>query len=155
MHKQDKKQLEKWQNARTLNDLDTMVDMTIRDYAPIGLKGVNYYLMGYPQPSELERMTNRMGSGIYNFTWERGWAMSCTLYVHTSLGNREYLTDDDGTLYSYTEYQVKVELSWSSTTRSVAEAQAAITLYQEVTNLAALLQARIDQEGPHVHLSEK
>ena len=41
----------------------------------------------------------------------------------------------------------RVEVSWPSTNHSVAQAQASIALFQAVTNLAALIQASLDNEA--------
>lgn len=65
--------------------------------------------------------------------FERGWAINCTLSVNLAWTAEEV------------PCKAKVDVAWPSSTYSVAAAQAAIALHQEVVNLAALVQATLDE----------
>jgi hypothetical protein len=74
--------------------------------------------------------------------WDRAWGANCSLSIslhHASLEQEETRIVH--------HVRASVELSWSSTGRSPAEAVAAIALYRQVAELACLLEsvlARMD-----------
>lgn len=69
-----------------------------------------------------------------NVSWEAGWGIECSL----SCGiDRE------------------TEMGWSSTGRSVAQATAAIALYRMVTDFAALLECKRQEELGWVRQSDR
>ena len=63
----------------------------------------------------------------------RGWAISCNLSVELIWT----LQSEDS--------KAKVHVTWPANAYDIARAQASIALHQEVTNLAALLQASLDE----------
>ena len=62
--------------------------------------------------------------------YERGWGIGCRLNVAF-----DHVWDEVDI------FKIRIDVSWSSTTRDVASARAAIKLYTEVTDLAAELQS--------------
>ena len=76
----------------------------------------------------------------------RAWAVEASLYVKF---DRDYEPDavnpDDETQRAGC-YKLVVELSWSSTTRSVSGALASVKLYQELTEAAAEIEAVMSHE---------
>lgn len=73
--------------------------------------------------------------------WNRAWGVNCNLYI-----SFESAADKDRVQVGeqYAQYvNGKVQVSWSSTNRSPASARAAINLYNEVNDLACLLEALI------------
>ncbi len=71
--------------------------------------------------------------------WEQAWGIGCTLRVTFK---PDKLTDRSG--QSATYIRVSSDLSWSSSGRTVAQATAATTLYTQVIQLAALIEAATD-----------
>jgi hypothetical protein len=61
--------------------------------------------------------------GGLSWTWQRTWAVDCSLHVDI---------DDP-----------KVEVVWPSMHRTPAEARAAVALYSQVTDLACLLESML------------
>lgn len=71
--------------------------------------------------------------GHVSVSYERGWAMGCDLNISMAYGEPE--KEKNGTIH---EIRIaRVQVSWSSTGRTPAAALAAVTLYSEVTALAA------------------
>jgi hypothetical protein len=66
--------------------------------------------------------------------WERAWSVGCSLRV----GFRHETETYDGK--KIRRAYPTVEVSWSSTGRSVAAARASVALYAQVTDLAALVE---------------
>lgn len=78
--------------------------------------------------------------------WRWAWSVSVNLYVSFAFQKHENI--EDSVIHWYTP---KVEVSWSSTSRSPSTARAAIALYSEVTDLACVLQA-IGEDNPTYRL---
>lgn len=74
--------------------------------------------------------------------WRYAWAVSVNLYTSFNFYKSERI---EGTEIHW--YQPKIELSWSSTSRSPSTARASINLYTQATDLACLMQA-ISEEKP-------
>jgi len=73
--------------------------------------------------------------------YERGWGIGCRLNVAFDRVYDDRVVNPDEPLEAVEIYRIRIDVSWSSTTRDVAAARAAIKLYTEVTDLAAELQA--------------
>ena len=89
------------------------------------------------------------GYGWTNLTmeWERTWAVGCTLYVNfeRNLEERsERVSKGVSKKYVCEVYSVKVDVSWSGTSRSPAAARASVALYSQVADLATLIQAQLE-----------
>ncbi len=80
-------------------------------------------------------------AGNTHLTWEQGWGVSASLRV--AINREKRVHKRDGTHYYLS---VSCEISWSSTGHDVSRALAAITLYRQVTELAALLEATVSGE---------
>lgn len=84
----------------------------------------------------------QINKGLYtSVRIERGWGISADVFVNMAPGDMEEFTD--GTMM---RCNPRIEISWSSTGRTVSQAQASIALYQEITNLAALIEARLAEK---------
>jgi hypothetical protein len=77
---------------------------------------------------------------------ERGWAVSATLYVRMERDYDRVVTNPDNSDQKAFHYTLKTEVSWSGTSRSIAEATASVKLYQELIELAAEIEATIGRE---------
>jgi hypothetical protein len=78
-------------------------------------------------------------SSLY-LEWERAWTVSCTLSV--TFDSEREREEKDGETVSVTYLTTpKFSVSWGSTGRTTAQAQASVVLYQQIINLAALLEA--------------
>ncbi len=86
--------------------------------------------------------------GYLNLEFKRGWAVSCDLSIRCSSGERRPVHDRRGReIVGHVWIQKPiVEVCWSSTGRNVAAATAALALYREVTELAALIESRLAEE---------
>lgn len=89
-------------------------------------------------------------TGLSNYIhveFERGWAIGASLSIRLDREGREVANPDaapdlfDGV----GRLAAVVEVGWSSTSRTVAEATASLALYREVTELAAELEATLDR----------
>lgn len=98
-------------------------------------------------------------SGLY-FSFRRAWAVDCSLSVNfrragtdtVPAGESVRVRRSDETFQgpgALERYSLEVQVSWSSSHRSAAVAHAAVLLYQEVTGLAAELEAVFEQEAVH------
>ncbi len=76
------------------------------------------------------------GRDYLNIEWDRSWGVGCSL----SVSMRHNGIEREETRIVYHSKAV-VEVGWSSTCRSGAEAMAAIALYQQVAQLACLLES--------------
>jgi hypothetical protein len=76
---------------------------------------------------------------------ERAWAVDASLYVQFTRSDDTVENPDDPTQRAGS-YSVRTELSWGFTTRDVANAVAAIKLYQELTEIAAEIEAVMGRE---------
>jgi len=86
--------------------------------------------------------------GCLNLEFKRGWAVSCDLSIRLSSGDRRPVHERRGrevVAHMWVQRPI-VEVCWSSTGRSVAAATAALALYREVTELAALIESRLAEE---------
>lgn len=91
------------------------------------------------------------GSGSINIRCEPSWGVGADIsFAFRHAGPSS--TDEDGSGYSYTIMPVAFEakVSWSSTGRSMATAQAAVNLYQEAINLGCLVSAKAEEYEGHV-----
>lgn len=84
--------------------------------------------------SELVSPSNRIP--YVSLEWRYVWSLGVNLY--TSFPYRATEKDEEDTVHVY---DLRVEVSWSSTARSPACARAAINIYSQVTDLACLLEA--------------
>ena len=83
------------------------------------------------------------GADGISLDWERCWGVSGSLYLRfdckfekQTIGSKKDIKCEI--------YYPRVELSWSSTSRDIAGAVAAIDLYQSMTRLGALLQCQME-----------
>jgi hypothetical protein len=98
-------------------------------------------------PHGLKRDRNWNASSL-TFEFARGWSLSCTLSVSFTSGERTTVRGRErrGPHQTVFVQRPRVEVCWSSTGRSVAAATAALALYRDVTELAALIEARLAEE---------
>ena len=72
---------------------------------------------------------------------EKAFAVGCTLYVSANTDFSERVTGMEpigvGVQVSYTPCTIKCELSWSGTSRNLAQSQSSINLYTAMLALAA------------------
>jgi len=96
-------------------------------------------------PQGLKRDWN---TSSLTFEFARGWSLTCTLSVSFTCGERTKVRGRDRRAPQETAFvqRPRVEVCWSSTGRSVAAATAALALYRDVTELAALIDARLAEE---------
>jgi hypothetical protein len=76
---------------------------------------------------------------------ERAWAVDASLYVQFTQSD-DMVENPDDPKQRAGSYSVHAELSWGSTTRDVANAVAVIKLYQELTEVAAEIEAVMGHE---------
>lgn len=76
---------------------------------------------------------------------ERAWGVGATVYFSYDRSSDALVNPDDSNQRVYT-YSLKVEISWSGTSRSLAEATASIALYRELTEMAAEVEAIMQRE---------
>lgn len=84
----------------------------------------------------------------------RSWGVEANLYIRfdSNDSERERLVNPDNKDEWVYTYRLRVETSWSSTTRTLAESVASIKLYQELVEVAAEVEAMINREKVvHVH----
>ncbi|MBI2388665.1 MAG: hypothetical protein HYV09_03525 [Deltaproteobacteria bacterium] len=86
--------------------------------------------------------------GPLHVEFQRGSAIGCSLSISFGAMRREEARGAGRHAPTETVLvqQPRIEICWSSTGRSVATATAAIALYREVTELAALIAARLEGE---------
>lgn len=84
------------------------------------------------------------GADFLSVDWERSFAVGCSLDISLQRGRLEIEKGDGGAdTRAIHHIHARVNVSWSGTGRSTAEASAAIALYQQVTQLACLLEAML------------
>jgi len=83
--------------------------------------------------------------GYVDREWERGWGIGCRVSVRLELDFGARLVNPDEPREAVLFYRPKVEVGWSSTGRDVATARAAVRLYADVTDLAAEVQAVLEE----------
>lgn len=96
------------------------------------------------EPARLEHfLENAVAREEYDFgyEWERGWAVGCRIHV----GFRHEREAYDGKKVRRS-YPI-VDVTWSSTGRSVAAARASVVLYGQVTDLGALIEAVLAEDN--------
>jgi hypothetical protein len=103
----------------------------ILDYLP---KGQNQNQL----IKSLENSRNEPGFGSLYIEVERAWGVGATLRVNCNMSWTSHETSDGR---KFIQGELSTEVSWSSTGRDLATAQAAVALYQELINLGALVQA--------------
>jgi len=77
---------------------------------------------------------------------ERGWGLGVDLYVTIGQDYSSRVVNPDDKDECVFFHNVRVEITWSSTGRSVAKAHAAVTLYAEVVALAAEIEAVLAED---------
>lgn len=99
------------------------------------------------RPIAAARHDVRRGEGI-SVEIQRGAAISCHLAVSLDSGRRVPVKPRRSSeIVDHVWVQTaRVTVTWSSTDRSVAQAVAALALYREVVELAALVEARLAAE---------
>ncbi len=90
------------------------------------------------QLTRLAQLSNHGGRADAYLRYERAWSVDTTIYVNLSKESYEKRQE------THWRFRLSTELSWGSTTRGVAESVAAIHLYTQATQLAALLEASIN-----------
>lgn len=83
-------------------------------------------------------------SGV-SVTVERAWGVSADLYVRFESDYTAVSNPDDETQRAY-RYHVETKVTWSSTGRSLAEAQASVALYRELVDAMAEVEAVMSHE---------
>lgn len=98
-------------------------------------------------PHGLKRDRN-WNAAMLTFEFARGWSLTCSLSVTFTSGERTTMRGRERRAPHQTAYvqRPRVEVCWSSTGRGVAAATAALALYRDVTELAALVEARLAEE---------
>lgn len=81
-----------------------------------------------------------------SFEVERSWGAGATLYVRFEHDYDQNVTNPDDANQRAGEYHVKVEVRWSSTTRSLSESELALKVYRELLDAAHEVQAVMDRE---------
>jgi hypothetical protein len=101
---------------------------------------IRQHLPLIPGFRDSDRVEDRLQSAIaqhyLNIEWERGWGLGCSLSISIRHGRLEM---EETRIVHHRE--VRVEVGWSSTGRGPAEAVAAVALYQQVTQLACLIES--------------
>jgi hypothetical protein len=92
------------------------------------------------------RPFNISRGGSLNLEFKRAWAVTCDLAIRFSSGERRAVHGRRGEVSHVWIQRPIVEVCWSSTGRTVAAATAALALYREVTELAALVESRLAEE---------
>lgn len=120
----------------SLDAATKLIARLLLDAAPRGAK-----------PSDMQRLRDAVESGDLGFgsslslEVERAWGAHANLSVGL---DRETVEADDGSRWDV--FAVSCQLSWSATGRTVAASVAAIAVYQELTALAAEVEARMASE---------
>lgn len=87
--------------------------------------------------------------GDLNIEFKRARSVSCDLYVRFTTGERREVHSGRGRNREIVGHvwvqRPIVEVCWSSTGRNVAAATAALALYREVTELAALIESALSE----------
>lgn len=98
-------------------------------------------------PSSLEELAEATATGAattLRIDARRAWGVNGTLSVRLNVNDHAHPTAPEraaGANWSISMYRGTVEVSWSSTGRSVAAATAALALYRELVELGAELEA--------------
>jgi len=74
-----------------------------------------------------------------SLTWDRAWAVSANLSIRFERDVEDITDPKTGKVFKV--YRPIVEIGWSSTTRNISNATAAIALYRSVTELGALIES--------------
>ena len=86
------------------------------------------------------------GGGL-SLEFERGWTIGCRLSIRFDLDYDSRVTNPDNTKQAVTFFKPVIDLTWSSTGRTVAAATASLALYREVIELAAELEAVLNESA--------
>jgi hypothetical protein len=123
-----------------MNNVDRI--MSEEDAARLVVEVVNAHA-----PQGLKRDRDWSASSL-TFEFARGWSISCSLSVTFMSGELTKVRGRERRAPHQTVYvrRPRVEVCWSSTGRTVAAATAALALYRDVTELAALIDARLAEE---------
>lgn len=110
-------------------DKEAVVSMSIAliSQAPVSLADRNRVLQ------QCETLTNRLSTVWMEFDVSFGVNAS----IHLSIRQEKVTQTTDGKWFK--EYIPKIDLGWGSTTRTITQALAAVNLYKEVVDFAALL----------------
>ncbi len=102
---------------------------TIRAHLPL--------IPGAKDGGYLERtLSDALERDYLTIEWERSWGVGCSLSI--SIGHGRLEQEEMRVVH---HRKVRVEIGWSSTGRGTAEAIAAIALYQQVAQLACLIES--------------
>jgi hypothetical protein len=116
-------------------DAAKLIAEMIREYA-LDIKGM--------KPHARERLTEELNAEklptYWSIEWDHAFTVGCTLYVRL-----DHDDVDSGKMYTILTFKPVVEVNWSGTGRSPAAALASIALYREVSELAALIEARLSE----------
>jgi hypothetical protein len=95
-----------------------------------------------------DRVAICAGSTALDIEVERGSAVGCYFAVRFDGGRRVPVTErrSKDVVGHFWRQTPQVRITWSSTERSVAQALAALALYREMVELAALIDARLERE---------
>lgn len=77
---------------------------------------------------------------------ERAWAVGGTLYVGMDRNYAARIVNPDNDRQAAGEYKLKTELSWSGTSRSLADSIASVAVYTELIQAAAEVEAVMSHE---------
>jgi len=77
---------------------------------------------------------------------ERAWAVGATLYIRMETEYDSKIVNPDDDTQAVGRYAVHTELSWSGTSRSIAEATASVAVYNELIAAAAEIEAVMQRE---------
>lgn len=88
------------------------------------------------------------GYGSFNLRTEKAWTVGVDINFSFRSKGLERVEGEDGR-YIITPTYLEISVNWSSTSRSLSSAQAAISLYQEATNLGCLVNAKADEYAGH------
>lgn len=78
----------------------------------------------------------------FNLSWERAWGVSASLRI--SIEREKTDKAGYGGRVPCTRFRTSCDIGWSSTGRDISSATAALALYRQVIDLAALIQAATD-----------
>lgn len=86
-------------------------------------------------------------SGLY-LTVTRGWSIEVNLSIdfNRSFDSSQRMVNPENDKQAIGRYSHKLDITWSSTQRSLASAQASVVLYQEIVNIAAELESMIEDK---------
>lgn len=124
----------------TLSQALTELRTIIAAHPIYGARFTPEWLIEHTEPAGFSALSFGHRIGGITLRWEQAWGADIRLEVVftketiPAKGNRE----------AHTLIQMRTDLGWSATSRNVASALTAITLYTQVTQLAALIESALD-----------